>query len=1485
MCSRADFKVQLVLKNITASYTKPPHRNHSMSLLASVIPRKTPLAQGSDTRSTAAGNLGNRYLAPTISLTSDDSEKVEFQRGKTESSSTQSLRFYLPMVLDSVNEVSYKIKVPNFASLPPLRLSSKYISDLIRVDSMTPGDLYGPDNLSKSSGLDNYYFDKSSGLGDFSRFEKVSQLDLPDRFFEEYNMTKVSTKMGLFSEINRSWIAIDNKLIFWNYQLPQSSFNQSSQFLTIDQIRHSIITVALVRPKKDVFVDEVKHILLISTAMDIHIYVVKYDSVSNNLEIFNPNLSVSTHGLVVNRFVTNDVTNDIYFTGEGDGINVWRLDYHKNVSFLKNKCEKVCLTRNALSSVLPINKIPGFDLFNHELDSKSTDSKDKNGKTVIPEAITSLELDSGRSLLYTLSNKSVIRVYKLQPNQELFAQHSVITPQEMFKSISQLIPDTANIKAFLMFRIISLCKISQQELSNVQLIATTNYGARILFKLSGLSSSLSSSLSRWNSTKLTVVCMKFPPASEESKVNSELDNYARIKQYVALMVTNQRNSELLKNTKFSKILSPGVFLAVQKSKSSDKLFIASVNYGFLKHNNKLVEDAEFLAFDSSRKESETAPIFVHDIVQLTPSMNSTNTPNGYANIQASQYTKTPLQFAILTNYGISIYQYRTSDKIIASLKDQVVENFIEENGYEEACSSLLYLACSYGRHRADDLMKNKAQLLFSHAGNNARLMENSSVSVQLHHVPIQPLEQQPMAEQVVLSDRFYGTCLLVSRLLKDVWNEKVFVSLPHIVMLPNGTVEVSSVKDDNLILKDLTIGKSQAEFFIGSIVVLLEFFNENSTKIPGLDAPTYSSDPSKFDNEVCSRTEHIAFTSLIRSLNSMKEAFLFLMVLLEETRSTQSSFLNSNATKDSTGSNNFSEISKYLSLTNQVNLLNLRFKDLLLPTAEIKNLIKDLLSSIINKNILKGGSIDLIASSLQGRCGSFCSTNDVYIFKAIENITRAKSIGNRDVEMKLRCLNNAVALFEKASDSLTLENIENSVDIMLSLEFFSGSVEFLLKLASKLNGFSGSSRSEPIGLSSDNNAIDMQRQIEESTVKRTKLYDLIFKILVKLDAKALQITELNNQYMINEFTDVRDLTYDICFASKDKSFHYEFYQWFINRGCSERLLTVETPFILPFLEGVSQNDLALTELLWIYHARREAYDKAATILFSMAISDFPLDLGKRIEYLSRANGFCKCTCPPSLRKQIIQLAASINELSDVANVQLDLVNAIEGDKRISDSNKKVAKEILCFKIQNASDLFNNYADPLGYYEICFKIFCISDYKNPDDIFKRWELDFESLYHDYVEAKKNLQPFYMVLGDHVSSIGRKLSGNDFVFPTRKLLKLMFKVIHGAIDELGAEQAPPSGFLVKTFFKAGISYETLYAVIKSTMTQGSAELTDAYPAFVEDLKAKEMVYLIQRWYESDPKMGDRVSKEKVFTMTEYSLDNDPLEQLVKTSNCLI
>lgn len=1421
----------------------------------------------------------SKLISPTIKLDDANLRSLQLQQGDSSSSaqtsrSVLSQRFLHPVNAGPAKEANYKIHVPNFSEMPPLKLGYKYITNLTEIDSNTPSDLYADEYINKvSSGLDNYYFDPVNGLGEFSRFEKELHLNLPDKFFEEHNSSQTSTKMGMFREVDRVWIAVDNRLILWNYRAPQSSFNKLTQFLTIDAINHTILTVKVVRPKPGVFVEDVKYLLLVATTMDLHIYILKYDEKFNNMTIFNPGLSVSTHGLIVSQIIENEQTHDIYFTGEGDGVNIWRLDYSNKGSFTKNKCDKVCMTKSGISSVLPMSRLPLFG---------SDTSAQNNEAANLPETITQLAVDSSRNILYSLSTRSVIRVYQLQAGQEQFTQLSHITPQEMFKTISNLFVDSANFKAFSKFRIVSIVPIGSQESANVQLIAITNYGCRILLRL-GTRSTFASYVSSFNSAsklKLAVATLKFPPSKETPKLDNELDAFTKSKQFTAKLIENQQKSELLKNTKFSKILSPGIFLAVKRTKRSDKLFVCTTNYGFLKKNGKLVEDAEYLKYTTSDESNTfvndgTLPTHIHDIVQLTQSMNATTTPSGYANVLASQYSKKPLQFAVLTNYGITIYRQKTSDQIIKSLRDDTIENFIEENGFEEACLTLLYLSCSYGAasgfQSINNSYKKKAQALFSTCGNNARLLEVSSLSslpanaANPHQRALteRPLQDHPTVEQVILSDRFYGTCLLISRLFRKIWNEKVFEPLPYIKINPAGQVDASAIKDDNLLVNNLRLTRAEIEFCIGSVVVLLNFFAENGNSIQGLSAPNYSSDPSKFENEVCLRAEHIAFTSILKSLNSIKESLSFLLVLIDETQGEPAKL---------------SDIMKYLSISNQLNLLSLSLKDLLLPNTDIRNLIKDLLSCIINKNILKGGSIDLIASSLQSSCGSFCSTDDVFIFKAIENLTRAKNIGSRDNDLKNKCLDNAVQLFERAYDSLTLENIENSVNSMLDLEFYTGAVKMLLKLTHKLGSTTRHSRLEVTSTMAV--ATDNSIKQAENDEKRLKLYDLIFKVLTRIDYDAARSKESGDQLKINEITSIRNATYDTCFASQDKSFHYEFYQWFINQNIADRLLDVNSPFILPFLEEKSENDLNLRNLLWLYHAKRENYFAAANILFSLAISEFKLELSQRVEFLSRAIGFCNCVCPPNIRQKMIHLSSVVQELFDVANIQLDVFAAIKADSRISKDNKELASQALNYKILNISELFNNYTDPLGYYNLSLLIFKVSDYKNNDDILKRWELFFERILHDFLTAKESrVEPLYITITNMFTPIGLQLSCNDTVFPLDDLVKLICKTIRAAIEEDSITQTPPQGALVDMFLKCGVKYDRLYYSFRSSLEYNSFEV---YSGFTDYLKKSEMPYLLNRWYQTDKTLKDGISDEKIRNLKEYALETDPVAQFLKETN---
>ena len=162
---------------------------------------------------------------------------------------------------------------------------------------------------------------------------------------------------------------------------------------------------------------------------------------------------------------------------------------------------------------------------------------------------------------------------------------------------------------------------------------------------------------------------------------------------------------------------------------------------------------------------------------------------------------------------------------------------------------------------------------------------------------------------------------------------------------------------------------------------------------------------------------------------------------------------------------------------------------------------------------------------------------------------------------------------------------------------------------------------------------------------------------------------------------------------------------------------------------------------------------------------------------------------------MIQLSSVIQELFEVANVQLDILSRIKGDSRISEENKNIATEALNYKILSISDLFNNYTDTLGYYDLSLLIFKVSDYKNTDDILKRWELFLKRYFTSLIWSKNKNEPFYVLLNEQFTACGSKLSSNDLVFPIDELIKIASKYLQEAFDENSASQNHLRVFLWK------------------------------------------------------------------------------------------
>ncbi|SCU87234.1 LAMI_0D05270g1_1 [Lachancea mirantina] len=1385
------------------------------------------------------------------------------------------------------------VRVTGFDKKQPLELANFYVDNLQREDASTPV-------LDERSYYNNgvtYNFTKEvGGLGAFTPFERTEVINIPDELLQEASKAEMKNDMGLFPELNRCWITIDNKLVLWNIK-------NSADYQSIDDIKHPILAVGLVRPKPKTFVENINHLLLIATPFDIYVLAVSYDETTEEINVFNTGIYVSVNGLDVSAFIAYERTGQIFFVGNGSGNHVWELQYSKTDDWFNSKCNKVCLTKSALSSLMPVNlisKLPGSNL----LQSLFEDDH-KNGQ----ERIIQLTADQSRGVLYTLSSRSVVRAYKI--NGKSLDGPLTIETSYIKRIMGTTAARGAPILGNKYLKISKIIAISLQENSNLFLVAITIGGVRLCFN---------GSLTRTSVEALRLESIKFPPSSvtpealeqeiQQQQQKKLVPFYSSLTSSETVVLKFQKKSSvLLETSSASTIISPGIFVCpVLKTLNQDvtqanqnaqqqllpdeqqqranaskhnlkrtiqnKLLVSIPDYGILKNHSKYVENCCML--------DTTTP--VRHIAPITPLFNATNKPEGYANEFATQYSVQPLSIAVLTSTTLEIYRYRTPDAVFETLIDNPLP-FVLKYGLTEACSTALFVTCKFNK---SETLRSKALTFFTvgipgaidikpkysvfNASAVTSLLTKPSMISTPQKLVLSGADGNPSnssgpgsgnysLDNVILSPRFYGAALLIARMFRDIWNKAVFETNINAKFDSQSQLIKSSATEDSII-SGVSILKSEIEYHLSSIMIINEFFNTYGNSISSISvSPFHSGKAADRSEEVANQAENIAINSLIKLTQSMKEALSFLNVLYEE--SEVEGFEGQYVA--------FKEIIKYLNVDHQNELRKLTFKEIFAPNHRQKDLVREILSSIINRNISKGGSIEYIASALQERCGSFCSSGDVLGFRAVEHLRKAKEIGSRDMEAAKFHLENAIKLFGTIVDNISTEKLKEAVNIMLGLNYFPGTIEFLLNIANSIDKGKLAYQYVADGFLEE----DERKTFYE---KRLVIYDMVFETLVRIDdlssaAPAFSPSGFGDG---NDLAHLREESYKTALNYNDKLFHYELYDWLVSQKSQDKLLQLDTEFILPYLKEKAKNSLEISNLLWVYLSKRSQFLAASEILYSLVISDFEIPLAQRIEYLSRANGFCNGVCTPSERQEMIQLAGMIQEIFDVAAIQDDILNQVKSDNRVSQGTKDELCKQLDGKILPVSDLFNDFADPLGYSAICLAIFKISDFRNNEEILSKWMELFNKLKEELVlggdsgpEATTN---FIQLLSAVVIRIGRNVRTSEFVFPVEDLLPIISDLFQ---DNL-SQQHINAGSVTSIFITAGVPYDKMYYLLKKLIETAESN---------SEIYQKEMVWLIKEWYAADRKIRDILDYDEVRNLTAYSIEKDPIENYAKrTGNCI-
>ncbi|EIT77490.1 non-repetitive nucleoporin [Aspergillus flavus] len=1236
-------------------------------------------------------------------------------------------------------------------------------------------------------------------------FQKVKMYNIPDQIFDQYNRAQVSTSMGLFAELNHAWVAIDNALYIWDYTHP------NPQLVGFEDQPNSINAVKLAKPRPGVFLPSITHLLVVSTTADVILLGMGCETTATGarqVTLYQTGMSTSIRGLDIHVIASSDATGRIFFGGSSDN-DVYELTYQQEEKWFQGRCSKVNHTSSRLGALTPSLS---FSSFTHKMF----------------ENVEQMEIDDSRRLLYTLSSSSTIRVFHMKPDGTLAL--AITKPaMDIYANIGHIIAsnETLNPKV----PIVSISPIPAAEASRYHLMATTATGYRIYLSATG-SYSWSPSPNGTNApTSMQAHHVKTPPfdGGSASPMGPAFQGQGRFQPSVAKVPIHS-----LDPTRFTVRYPPGYFFCFtckDPTQKTDTLFVSSPDSGRVARSQENVipgnasETAIWLSLGSRAE----------DVGLCSPSTAALATPGGFGNELAVQFDNPAAEIAILTNTGIHIIRRRRLVDMFAALVrgggdgdeglEGEVKNFIRTYGRSETLATALAVACGQGVEISADSRLTQindphvlefARKVFIEYGGRPTMNENAVAD-----------NSTPAIDSVVPSPRHAGIALYMSRLLRTIWRKEIAKVGPS----PGGA---------QTILPSVPSAKLQT--IQRDLSALQEFFKANKSFIEGLSGPEALARVSTKQEETALQAEHRALHSLVQLVSHTIEGISFILVLFDE---------------------RVDEIVATLPDDSKQRFMKLTFEELF-STSKGHDIAKELVKGIVNRNIAKGSNVETVADALRRRCGSFCSAEDVVIFKAQELLKRATEAGSNS-ELGRNLLNESLHLFQQVSESLPMDYLVSAVENFISNQFFAGAIQLALNVAAR-------SDKANMALSWIVDGRPENDSRSDYFYFRKQCYDLIFKVIIAVDNLAAHDPGVVDG-QLTVVAKRKNEAYGVISDSVDEVFLTSLYDWYLEQGWSERLLHANSAFVVTYLERKSADDIAHADLLWRYYAQSERFFEAAKVQFHLAQSAFTLPLGRRIEYLGRARANASTFTPDVGRQPRQRLLQDISNLIDLANIQDDLLQRLKDDKRLTSERRSQVLADVDGPIMDISTLFNQYADPASYYDICLQIFYLADHRNPADIRSTWQHLLQDLHDETVENGEP-QPYEAVI-DKVRSLGSRLRMSEIIFPIPTLLPMLERYALEHQRGVG-----PATWVVDLFLDLGVAHETLYTVLESMYYTDEAPFHGTNRKYI----AKDLLYLIEHWFHDTVRLGGTVFGSDVVAerITETLLllqqgGNIPPEQL--------
>ncbi|EMD42139.1 hypothetical protein CERSUDRAFT_90739 [Gelatoporia subvermispora B] len=1188
-------------------------------------------------------------------------------------------------------------------------------------------------------------------------FQKRKLIGIPEGLFQYYTATNVTSHMGLMPEIERVWITIDHNLFLWDYVEGQelSSFVDQP-----DVITH----VALVKPKPGVFIDEITSLLVICTPVSVLLIGVSATSVTgpNNrtrreIKLYATDMTIPSDVEMTSVIGTQD--GRIFMCGSQDGC-LYELHYQEKEGWFGKRVQLINHSMGTVQSLIP--RLGG---------AKSEDR------------ITAIVPDHARGCFYTLSSKNTISVYK--PAADKNIQH-VQTVSNIYKAAADKAPGSPAL-APQNFQIISLHVVSPTESrSDIQLMAVTANGTRLYFAPSSISSlyGYGAGGSTAQPRPLQLLHVRLPPSNllhpdEQSNPYRPTTAGYGLAQAAPPAASRPYIMSRLENSCYD----TGLTIAAQPGDLDGTDYILCLAPDLTKigslgqlHGPPVHHPASHypnsfgtLAGPSRPPLTEYATVLsipgrtwaMAPVPRTTSpaSSNPPNTPSPIAiNELANQLSEPARQFMILTNVGLTFLVKR---RALDHLKD-VIEEFQAEGNAQP----LIEFRDSFGRDQTCAMLLAIASgNTFMDVGMQSTIGTICTVSPELAAVAKQAFYdfgERPMwAERVtygtsegsgtaIFSGRREGLALYLARLVRPLWKAKLTKAGPT-------GVHETNVHEDTLIVVQ------------NNLFALKELLDTNPHLFHSAPGDHTGARSAGASEQEAWKAEQNSVSQLMSLLARAIEAISFVLLLCDH---------------------RLGELIGQCEADVQNLVISMTYEDLITDQKGV-TAARALVNVIINQQIGQQISVDTVSEVLQQRCGSFCSTDDVMLYKARENVRKA--VETRNASERQTWLSESLRLFMKGARILEFDKLREVVGDYQQLSYAKGVVELPLYCAQTSDADNQGLEFWFAGCPDNDSRVAFFE-------KRINCYGLVLDSLEVFEERCTDAKQ-QNSLSLEEPETARSHAYELAFSSEDEMFHSTLYDWLIQRGMADELLEMRPAYLEAHLRREPVN-VQKFQLLWQFYVKDGQPLRAAEVLGTLSEStEFDLALESRLEYLTLAVGNAKShpVSVGSKHETAIAFLQDLEEKLEVAQVQLELYNNlhshVDDPDGVGDRIRLLSK-----KLMTVTELYQEYAEPFDLPTMKLLILHVSQHRDENLVRPIWNKLFE-------EALDGADP--QVAADRIVSkvvpLGQRFYPSDSAFPLRHIAALLVRF------RLANKDAVSYGWAPRILVQCGVPYHEVWDIL--------------------------------------------------------------------------